>query len=109
MTDASAATSLLTSYATGRPQLGVVGSSRYAQRLRQELIKAAKEPENRTLMIRGEPGLGKDNLAALVHFGSSKKRRLLVRLQPATSRSSPPNEDASLATAGRLWLPQHCP
>ena len=55
-------------------------------------------------MIRGEPGLGKDNLTALVHFGSSKKRRLLVRLQPATSRGSPPNEHASLATAGRLWL-----
>ena len=104
MTDASATTSLLTPYATGRPQRGVVGSSRYAERLRQELIKAAEEPENRTLMIRGEPGLGKDNLAALVHFGSSKKRRLLVRLQPATSRGSPPNEHASLATAGRLWL-----
>ncbi|MGE4581404.1 MAG: 4Fe-4S binding protein, partial [Synechococcus sp.] len=87
MTDASAATLLLTPYATGRPQRGVVGSSRYAQRLRQELIRAAKEPENRTLMIRGEPGLGKDNLAALVHFGSSKKRRLLVRLQPADLRA----------------------
>ena len=87
MTDASAAISLLTPYATGRPQRGVVGSSRYAQRLRQELIKASKDPESRTLMIRGEPGLGKDNLAALVHFGSSRRRKLLVRLQPADLRA----------------------
>ena len=38
-------------------------------------------------MIRGEPGLGKDNLAALVHFGSSRRRKLLVRLQPADLRA----------------------
>ena len=87
MTDASAAISLLTPYATGRPQRGVVGSSRYAQRLRQELIKASKDPESRTLMIRGEPGLGKDNLATLVHFGSSRRQKLLVRLQPADLRA----------------------
>ena len=79
--------SLLTPYATGRPQRGVVGSSRYAQRLRQELIKASKDPASQTLIIRGEPGLGKDNLAALVHFGSSRRRKLLVKLQPADLRA----------------------
>nr|WP_257929550.1 4Fe-4S binding protein [Synechococcus sp. CC9605] len=67
-------------YATGRPHRGVVGASRYAQRLRQDLINAAEDPNNRTLMIRGEPGLGKNNLAALVHFGSNQRRKLLVRL-----------------------------
>ena len=79
--------SLLTPYATGRPQRGVVGSSRYAQRLRQELIKTSNVPESQTLMIRSEPGLGKDNLAALVHVGSSRPRELLVRLQPADLRA----------------------
>ena len=87
MTDAPDSISLLTPYATGRPQRGVVGSSRYAQKLRQELIQASKDPDSRTLMIRGEPGLGKDNLAALVHFGSSRRRKLLVRLQPADLRA----------------------
>ena len=71
---------MLSPYATGRPHRGVVGASRYAQRLRQDLINAAEDPNNRTLMIRGEPGLGKNNLAALVHFGSNQRRKLLVRL-----------------------------
>ena len=80
MPDPSASLLLLSPYATGRPHRGVVGASRYAQRLRQDLINAAEDPNNRTLMIRGEPGLGKDNLAALVHFGSNQRRKLLVRL-----------------------------
>ncbi|ABB36293.1 4Fe-4S binding protein [Synechococcus sp. CC9605] len=78
--DPSASLLLLSPYATGRPHRGVVGASRYAQRLRQDLINAAEDPNNRTLMIRGEPGLGKNNLAALVHFGSNQRRKLLVRL-----------------------------
>ena len=41
----------------------------YAQRLREALIDTAEDQRNRTLMIRGEPGFGKDNLAALVHLG----------------------------------------
>ena len=87
MPDASASLILLTPYATGRPKRGVVGSSRYAQRLRQQLINAAEDPDHRTLMIRGEPGLGKDNLAALVHFGSRQRRRLLVRLTASDFRT----------------------
>ncbi len=78
--DPSASLLLLSPYATGRPHRGVVGASRYAQRLRQDLINAAEDPNNRTLMIRGEPALGKNNLAALVHFGSNQRRKLLVRL-----------------------------
>ena len=80
MPDPSASLLLLSPYATGRPHRGVVGASRYAQRLRQDLINAAEDPNNRTLMIRGEPGLGKNNLAALVHFGSNQRRKLLVRV-----------------------------
>ena len=79
--DPSASLLLLSPYATGRPHRGVVGASRYAQRLRQDLINAAEDPNNRTLMIRGEPGLGKNNLAALVHFGSNQRRKLLDYLK----------------------------
>ena len=78
---------LLTPYATGRPRRGVVGASRYAQRLRQDLLDAAADPQNGTLMIRGEPGLGKDNLAALVHFGSNHRRKLLVQIRPNDLRA----------------------
>lgn len=67
-------------YVMGRARRGVVGSSRYAHRLRQALLEAAKDAEHRPLLIRGEPGLEKDNLAALVHYGSERRRRLLVRL-----------------------------
>jgi len=67
-------------YVMGRARRGVVGSSRYAHRLRQALLEAAKDAEHRPLLIRGEPGLEKDNLAALVHYGSGRRRRLFVRL-----------------------------
>ena len=64
----------------GRPQRGVVGCSRYAKRLRQAIVDAARDRQHRPILISGEPGLKKDNLAALIHFGSSERRRLLVRL-----------------------------
>ncbi len=67
-------------YVMGRARHGVVGSSRYAHRLRQALLEAAKDAEHQPLLILGEPGLEKDNLAALVHYGSERRRRLLVRL-----------------------------
>ncbi|MEC7392317.1 MAG: sigma 54-interacting transcriptional regulator, partial [Cyanobacteriota bacterium] len=67
-------------YVMGRARRGVVGSSRYAHRLRQALLEAAKDADHRPVLIRGEPGLEKDNLAALVHYGSPRRRRLLVRL-----------------------------
>ncbi len=72
----------------GRPRRGVVGSSRYACRLRQSLIDSSHDQERRPLMIRGEPGLQKDNLAALIHYGSSERRRLLVRLTATDLKGS---------------------
>lgn len=46
-------------------------------------LSAAADPERRPLRISGEPGLEKDILAALIHFGSSDRRQLLVRLDGA--------------------------
>ena len=83
----------------------MVGSSRYAHRLRQALLEAAKDAEHRPLLIRGEPGLEKDNLAALVHYGSERRRRLLVRLDAGDLQGNgrlllDDLQDASLLVSG---------
>jgi transcriptional regulator with AAA-type ATPase domain/NAD-dependent dihydropyrimidine dehydrogenase PreA subunit len=57
---------------------GVVGNSRYADRLRQD-IAAAHEGMG-TVLVFGEPGLEKDNLASLVHFGSGRRKEPLIRI-----------------------------
>ena len=68
----------------GRSRRGVVGSSRYADRLREAVRAAAADPEARPVLISGEPGLEKDNIAALIHFGSPRRRRLMARVDAAT-------------------------
>ena len=57
---------------------GVIGHSRYAVRLRNQISKASKT--RTSLLIFGEPGLEKDNLAALVHYGSEYRREPMVQL-----------------------------
>ena len=59
---------------------GVVGLSRKVHQLRQALLDAAQDAEHRPVLIRREPGLEKDNLAALVNYGSMRRLYLLVRL-----------------------------
>lgn len=66
-----------------RIRRGVVGSSRYAQSLRQAIREAAEDPLARPVLISGEPGLEKDNIAALIHYGSPARRHLMVRLNCA--------------------------
>jgi polyferredoxin len=71
----------------GRARRGIVGSSRYAQALREAIRTGAADRERTPLLISGEPGLEKDNVAALVHFGSCARKRLLVRLDAALLRA----------------------
>ena len=78
----------LAPYVLGRARRGVVGSSRYAQRLRTAVLEAARDADRRPVLISGEPGLEKDNLAALIHFGSGERRRLLLRLDTADLQGS---------------------
>ena len=78
----------LAPYVLGRARRGVVGSSRYAQRLRTAVLEAARDADRRPVLISGEPGLEKDNLAALIHFGSGERLRLLLRLDPADLQGS---------------------
>ena len=79
MTDANQQLLKLGPYVMGRVRRGVVGNSRYARRLRSAVRDAADDPAHRPVLISGEPGLGKDNLAALIHYGSDRRRRPLLR------------------------------
>ena len=76
----------LAPFLLGRARRGIVGSSRYARQLREAIRSAAADPDARPVMISGEPGLEKDNIAALVHFGSAARKQLMVRLNGALLR-----------------------
>ena len=67
----------------GRARRGVVGSSRYAKTLRESVRQAAADVQRQAVFILGEPGLEKDNLAALIHFGSPQRKELMLRLDAA--------------------------
>ena len=70
----------------GRARRGVVGTSRYAVALREAIRTAAADPRSTPVLISGEPGLEKDNIAALIHFGSTARQTLMVRLDGALLR-----------------------
>ncbi len=82
----------LRSYEVSRVRRGVIGRSRYAQRLRQNVRDASQaviDPNTKRrspLVITGEPGLNKDNLAALIHFGSGNRRNPMIRVDCQTLR-----------------------
>ncbi|MFZ0408942.1 MAG: 4Fe-4S binding protein [Cyanobium sp.] len=83
-------------YLLGRVRRGIVGSSRYAQNLRDAIRLASSSADRRPVLISGEPGLEKDNIAALIHFGSAARNQLLVRLNAALLRP----DGAELFAAG---------
>ena len=71
---------------------GVIGASRYAQRLRQAVRTAAsirpdEAGQRGSVLIFGEPGLEKDNLAALIHFGSIYKKEPMIKVNCKTIRA----------------------
>ncbi|MBE9060482.1 cyclic nucleotide-binding domain-containing protein [cf. Phormidesmis sp. LEGE 11477] len=88
-------------YLLTRVERGVVGRSRYASRLRQnvrdatslEAVPIATDIEEKSserrppVLIFGEPGLNKDNLAALIHFGSANKKQPMVQVDCESLRS----------------------
>jgi transcriptional regulator with AAA-type ATPase domain/NAD-dependent dihydropyrimidine dehydrogenase PreA subunit len=73
-------------YLVPKVKQGIVGASRYAVRLRQAIKKAATDRE--PVLIFGEPGLGKDNIAALIHFGSDDRKQPLVKINCDTLQTS---------------------
>ena len=100
--DSAACLLRLAPHLLGRARRGIVGSSRYAQNLRESIRRAAAAVDGRAVLISGEPGLEKDNIAALIHFGSSARKQLLVRLNAALLR--PDGAELFASGAGELSL-----
>jgi transcriptional regulator with AAA-type ATPase domain/NAD-dependent dihydropyrimidine dehydrogenase PreA subunit len=65
-------------YLVPKAKRGVVGTSRYAVRLRQQIKQAAQDM--RPVLVFGEPGLEKDNTSALIHFSSQKRREPIIQI-----------------------------
>jgi transcriptional regulator with AAA-type ATPase domain/NAD-dependent dihydropyrimidine dehydrogenase PreA subunit len=73
-------------YLVSKARRGVIGKSRYATRLRSQIKQAAKTRES--VLLFGEPGLEKDNLAALIHFGSAHRRQPIIKVDCAKLQTS---------------------
>jgi len=73
-------------YLVPKVRRGIVGSSRYANRLRQDIRKAAQD--RKAVLILGEPGLEKDNAAALIHFGSPFRKEPMIKINCDTLQAS---------------------
>jgi transcriptional regulator with AAA-type ATPase domain/NAD-dependent dihydropyrimidine dehydrogenase PreA subunit len=65
-------------YLVPKAKRGIVGKSRYAVRLRSQIRDAGDD--RGAVFIFGEPGLEKDNTAALIHYGSPNRRQPIVKL-----------------------------
>jgi transcriptional regulator with AAA-type ATPase domain/NAD-dependent dihydropyrimidine dehydrogenase PreA subunit len=65
-------------YLVNQVERGIVGRSRYAVRLRQEIQLACGDRS--PVLIFGEPGLEKDNMAGLIHFGSANRKLPLIKV-----------------------------
>ncbi|MBW4559137.1 MAG: sigma 54-interacting transcriptional regulator [Trichormus sp. ATA11-4-KO1] len=65
-------------YLVTKAQRGIVGTSRYAVRLREQIREASSS--SKSVEIFGEPGLEKDNIAALIHYGSPKRREPMIKV-----------------------------
>ncbi len=73
---------ILRPYLVPRARRGIIGSSRYAVALRQQIQKAARD--RLPVLLFGEPGLEKDNAAALIHFNSPERRKPCLQIDEGT-------------------------
>ncbi|MFM7190228.1 MAG: sigma 54-interacting transcriptional regulator, partial [Microcystaceae cyanobacterium] len=64
---------ILRPYLVPKARRAIMGKSRYAVALRSQIREAFVSGE--AVLIFGEPGLEKDNTAALIHFGSAVYRK----------------------------------
>jgi transcriptional regulator with AAA-type ATPase domain/NAD-dependent dihydropyrimidine dehydrogenase PreA subunit len=76
----------LRTYLVPQAKRGIIGSSRYAIKLRQQIRTAAND--DKSVLISGEPGLEKDNIAALIHFGSKRRQQPIISLRSALITAS---------------------
>ena len=73
-------------YLVTKAQRGVVGSSRYATRIRQEIRVAARDRQ--PVAIFGEPGLNKNTIAALIHFSSPFRQQPMIQIDCSQLQAS---------------------
>ncbi|MBD0395710.1 MAG: sigma 54-interacting transcriptional regulator, partial [Microcoleus sp. C1-bin4] len=77
---------ILRPYLVSRAKRGIIGKSRYAVCLRQQIKKAGED--RKSALIFGEPGLEKDNIATLIHFGSAYRREPIIKVDCSTVQAS---------------------
>ncbi len=77
---------ILRPYLVTKARRGIIGRSRYAMRLRSQIKQASSNRQ--PLLIFGEPGLEKDNIAALIHFGSVDRREAIIQLDCSKLQAS---------------------
>jgi transcriptional regulator with AAA-type ATPase domain/NAD-dependent dihydropyrimidine dehydrogenase PreA subunit len=77
---------VLRPYLVTKAKRGIIGKSRYAVRLRSQIKQASESRQS--VLIFGEPGLEKDNMAALIHFGSAYRHQPIVKLDCSTLQAS---------------------
>lgn len=69
---------ILRPYLVTKAKRGIIGKSRYAVRLRQQVKKASEDRQS--VVIFGEQGLEKDNIAALIHYSSPHRREPIIKV-----------------------------
>ncbi len=77
---------ILRPYLVSKAKRGIVGKSRYAVRLRQQIREASNDSDS--VIIFGEPGLQKDNTASLIHFGSTLRRESIIKVDCSKIQAS---------------------
>jgi transcriptional regulator with AAA-type ATPase domain len=77
---------ILRPYLVTKARRGVIGRSRYAVRLRQQIRDAFDTCQS--VLVFGEPGLEKDNIAALIHYGSRQRRQPIIQVDCARLQAS---------------------
>lgn len=73
-------------YLVNKAERGIIGKSRYAIRLRQDIKNASAD--RKPVVIIGEAGLDKDNIAALIHFNSSFRREAIAKINCNVTQAS---------------------
>ncbi|MDB9529165.1 sigma 54-interacting transcriptional regulator [Oscillatoria sp. CS-180] len=81
---------ILRPYLVTKARRGVIGRSRYANRLRQQIRDAFKacDDDCGSVLVFGEPGTEKDNIAALIHYSSIYRRQPIIKVDCARLQTS---------------------
>lgn len=97
---------VLAPFLVAAPKRGIIGNSRYAVSLRKAIVNASRDPMRKPVLIFGERGLEKDNVAALIHFGSRNHKQPMIRVDCERLDADCSDLLGNKAKKGLLnWLP----